>query len=117
MKLKTGLTLILGALVYLSLNGCAPALVAGGAAGGYAAAQNKDVRDYTDDAWITSKVKSKLAANAGLKTLGVSVSTNNNVVSLTGETKTQAQRQRVIDVAWSVKGVKGVNASNLTVGD
>ena len=102
--------------ISMLLTGCAAALVGGGAAGGYYLAKDKgSAGNYTDDAVITSKVKSKLLKDLALKSFSISVSTNHGVVSLTGNVPNVQMQERAIILTQNTKGVKSVNASNLTV--
>lgn len=110
-------TALAGISICALLSGCVPALVAGGAAGGYYLAKDKGpVGQYTDDSVITSKIKTKYVGDLALKSLGISVSTNHGIVSLVGHVKTHRLRSRAIGIAENTKGVRGVNATNLTVG-
>jgi hyperosmotically inducible protein len=68
-----------------------------------------------DDAVITTKIKSSLAADAQVSALAVNVDTSNGVVSLTGVVDNELQRQRAIQLAQETEGVKRVNGNNLRV--
>jgi hyperosmotically inducible periplasmic protein len=61
-----------------------------------------------DDAEITTKVKSAIYSEPGLKTLRISVDTKNGVVTLTGSVNSQADFDRTRVLAESVGGVKEV---------
>ena len=61
-----------------------------------------------DDAEITTKVKSAIYSEPGLKTLRISVDTKNGVVSLTGSVDSQTGFDRTRALAESVGGVKEV---------
>ena len=67
-----------------------------------------------DDATITTKVKTAVLAETGLKTLQIDVDTKNGVVTLAGTVDTPALKDRAQQVAQSVNGVQSVN-NNLTV--
>jgi len=67
-----------------------------------------------DDATITTKVKTAVLAEPGLKTLQIDVDTKNGVVSLSGTVDNQALKERASQVAQAVNGVKSVD-NNLTV--
>lgn len=62
-----------------------------------------------DDASITTVVKAKLLGDSFLKGIAVSVSTFEGTVTLTGSVSNEKQRERVVSIARSVKGVKRVN--------
>ncbi len=67
------------------------------------------------DTWITTKVKSELAAAHGVPGHAITVDTKNGTVWLSGDLKTRAEYDRAIAKARGIKGVKHVNASKLTV--
>jgi hyperosmotically inducible periplasmic protein len=76
---------------------------------------NETVPGKVDDSWITTKVKSKLAAAKGVKASDISVSTTDGAVTLTGTATSKAEKTRATHIAKGVKGVKSVDASGLTV--
>ncbi len=61
-----------------------------------------------DDAAITTKVKSALVAEPGLKSLGINVDTVAGVVTLRGTADSQEKRQKAELVASTVDGVRWV---------
>jgi len=63
---------------------------------------------FVDDSYLTTAVKTKLAANEGLKSFDIKVITDHQVVSLSGTLPTSALRDQAVTVAKSVDGVKGV---------
>jgi len=67
-----------------------------------------------DDATITTKVKTAVMAEPGLKTLQIDVDTKNGVVTLAGTVDTPALKERAQQVAQSVNGVRSVD-NNLAV--
>ncbi|GGA10266.1 BON domain-containing protein [Dyella caseinilytica] len=76
---------------------------------------NETVPGKVDDTWITTKVKSKLAAAKGIKASDISVSTTDGVVTLTGTATSTKERTRAEHLAKQVKGVKSVDGSGLTI--
>jgi osmotically-inducible protein OsmY len=68
-----------------------------------------------NDTALTTKVKSSLLADSMVGALALDVDTTEGVVSLNGITKTEQERQRAIQVAQTVEGVKRVDARNLVV--
>lgn len=76
---------------------------------------NETVPGKVDDTWITTKVKSKLAAAKGVKASDISVSTTDGVVALTGTATSAKEKTHAEHLAKQVKGVKSVDASGLTV--
>jgi hypothetical protein len=67
-----------------------------------------------DDAAITTKVKSAVLAEPGLKSLQINVDTKDAVVTLSGTVDTPELKSRAVQIAQSVQGVKSVN-DNLSV--
>jgi hyperosmotically inducible periplasmic protein len=63
---------------------------------------------FVDDSYLTTAVKTKLAANEGLKSFDIKVITDNQVVTLIGTVPTAALRDQAVTVAKSVDGVKDV---------
>jgi osmotically-inducible protein OsmY len=107
-------TIVVSLAALITLSGCAAALVGGGAAGGYTVAKNKGtIGQTTDDSVITSKVKAKYLADSKLKSLGINVSTTNNVTVLTGAVPTCHMKKRAYRIALHTKGVASVDASKL----
>ncbi|TXK62383.1 BON domain-containing protein [Alkalisalibacterium limincola] len=68
------------------------------------------------DAWITTKVKSKLLADGDVSGFDISVETRDNVVHLSGEVETQAQINEAVRLAADTEGVTRVDASALRIG-
>jgi hyperosmotically inducible protein len=69
-----------------------------------------------DDASITAKVKSALAADATTNPLRVDVDTQEGVVRLSGTVEDPANRRRAEEVARNVEGVRRV-VNDIQVGD
>ncbi len=67
-----------------------------------------------DDKLLTARIKTKLIAEPGIRSLSIDVDTVNGVVTLTGVVKNEEQRRRVLEIVRTTKGVKGV-VDNLTV--
>lgn len=65
------------------------------------------------DAWITTKVKADLLASPNVSGLDIKVETSNGVVRLSGDVENQAQIDKAISIAKSIKGVLDVNATGL----
>jgi hyperosmotically inducible periplasmic protein len=63
---------------------------------------------YTQDAWITAKVKAALLRERGLDSMDVSVETFDNRVLLSGFVVDQAQKKQALLVASRIEGVKEV---------
>jgi hyperosmotically inducible protein len=71
--------------------------------------------DDIDDAWITSKVKTQLLADADVKGTQITVETKANVVTLGGSAETSAARTKAIEIATATNGVAKVDASGLAL--
>lgn len=71
--------------------------------------------DGIDDAWVTSKVKTQLLADAAVKGTQIDVDTKANVVTLTGTADSQAAKDAAIRIAAGTRGVKTVIADQLLV--
>jgi osmotically-inducible protein OsmY len=80
-------------------------LVAGGCA---STSEKGSAGAYFGDAGITTRVKTAIFNEPGLKVMDISVSTEGKVVQLSGSVKSRADRTRVAEVARKVEGVKGV---------
>jgi hyperosmotically inducible periplasmic protein len=65
------------------------------------------------DTWITTKVKTELLADKGVKGTDVNVSTKDGVVTLAGVLDTKVAVDRAVQIAHSVKGVKSVDTRAL----
>jgi len=60
------------------------------------------------DGQITAKIKAKMALDDTVKALAVNVDTTGPVVTVAGTVDSEAQRQRVIQLARETEGVKQV---------
>ena len=67
------------------------------------------------DGWITAKVKADLLVTEETKGLDINVTTTNGVVTLSGRLDSAAQVEKAVAIARSIKGVKSVDATTLTV--
>ena len=67
------------------------------------------------DTALTTKVKTSLLADSVVGALAIDVDTTEGVVSLNGIATSEQERQRAIQVAQYVEGVKRVDARNLVV--
>ena len=68
-----------------------------------------------DDTAITTKVKSSLLADPVVSALAIDVDTTDGVVSLTGIVVSEQERQRAVQLAQGIAGVKRVDASTLVL--
>ncbi|HVH26492.1 MAG TPA: BON domain-containing protein [Vicinamibacterales bacterium] len=60
------------------------------------------------DAGVTSKVKAKLAADDIVKATDVNVTTNDHVVTLTGEVQSAAAKEQAVRLTRQTEGVRDV---------
>lgn len=79
-----------------------------------ASEQTAKAGQVIEDAAITTKIKTAIAAEPGLKVLEIKVDTVGGVVTLTGSVDSQASSDRAQQVASGVSGVKQVE-NRLTV--
>jgi hyperosmotically inducible protein len=68
-----------------------------------------------DDAGITAKVKTALAAEKDVSAVKINVDTAQGTVTLSGQVASQTEVDRALQVARGVDGVKSVE-NRLTVG-
>ncbi len=64
--------------------------------------------EYVDDAVITTKVKTAILDEPGLKSAEINVETLKGAVQLSGFVSSQSDIQKAVGVARGVKGVKAV---------
>ena len=84
-------------------------LALGGSLAGCAATPTSESTGaYIDDATITTKVKSAILADAGLKVFEIHVATVNDVVELSGFVDSPATIARATTIAAGVPGVRSV---------
>lgn len=67
------------------------------------------------DATITTKVKAQFAADDQVKATAIKVDTDQGVVTLKGEVASSQARQRALDIARKVDGVKSVDDDELKI--
>jgi hyperosmotically inducible protein len=67
------------------------------------------------DTALTTKVKSSLLADSMVGALALDVDTTEAVVSLNSIVTSEQERQRAIQAAQSIEGVKRVDASSLMI--
>lgn len=73
-----------------------------------------DAAEQVGDAWITTKVKADLLATEDVPGSTIDVDTEDGVVTLNGKVGSQAEAEKAVSVAKSIKGVTQVK-SNLKV--
>lgn len=75
----------------------------------------RTVGSWVDDVYISSKVKSKLIADSGIRSRDIDVSSSQGVVTLIGRVTSQSIKVEAERIAHDTKGVNGVN-NELLVG-
>ena len=70
----------------------------------------RDVGHATNDAWITSKLKSEYAFDADVKSRQIHVKTKDGVVTLTGLVDSPYMATRAVERALRTNGVKEVRS-------
>ena len=83
-------------ILLVSLLGCA------------STAKKEGTGEYVDDTVITTKVKAAILEAPSLKTSEINVETFKGVVQLSGFVNSQADINKAVEVARSVKGVTSV---------
>lgn len=74
-------------------------------------AKQEGAGEYVDDTVITTKVKAAIFGEDSLKSAEINVETFKGVVQLSGFVNSQADINKAVQVARSVKGVKSVKNS------
>lgn len=75
----------------------------------------KEIKRVMSDSWITTKVKSEIAADSLSKGFDVSVTTKHGVVALSGILASEQAVDHVKRIVEKVKGVKRVDTSALKI--
>ena len=65
-------------------------------------------KNVVGDAAITTKVKAKFAADTQVSAMNIKVDTDNGVVKLSGNARTQDEAAKAADIARSTEGVASV---------
>jgi osmotically-inducible protein OsmY len=109
-KVRVALVCVLGSLA--ALQGCAVGMLRGaaGSGGGSGTTQPspRTSSQMTADSAVSTSVRSRLAANASLKGLNISVDTHDGVVTLRGQVSKVEQKTAAEAQARSVSGVRSV---------
>jgi len=80
----------------------------------YREGSSRTVREFTDDVGIQSRVKLALLNDSDIKGLRINTEVSKGVVTLHGRVGSHELKQRAIDLAGGVKGVRRVQ-DRLTV--
>ncbi len=74
-----------------------------------------NAKEAMSDAAITGKVKAAVMAEPGIRSLNINVDTKDGVVTLNGKIDSKEHKDRAMQIAQGVDGVKSV-VDNLTLG-
>jgi hyperosmotically inducible protein len=75
-----------------------------------------NVGEFVKDSAITAKIKAKLLTAEDINSMRIKVDTDSNgIVVLGGEVKTEVERNRVLEIANSVDGVRNI-INNIEIG-
>lgn len=96
MKKQSLIAAALAAFLLVSVVGCA------------STSKQEGTGEYVDDAVITTKVKAAIFNEPSLKSTEINVETYKGAVQLSGFVSSQADINKAVDVARSVKGVVSV---------
>ena len=97
MNIVKSLAALVSALVLMAALGCA------------SSPTHEGTGEYVDDSAITTKVKSAILAEPGLKSAEINVETFKGVVQLSGFVNSREDINNAVRVASAVNGVKSVN--------
>lgn len=91
------------------LSRLAACLIVAGALGACASTpKSEGTGEYVDDTVLTAKVKTALLNEPSVSGLAVNVETFKGIVQLSGFVKSPFERERAVDIAAKVNGVKQV---------
>jgi hyperosmotically inducible protein len=82
--------------------------VAGGVTGCAVTGGQETTGQYVDDATITTRVKTRFAKDPTVSAMRIKVDTMKGVVQLSGNAKSQAERDQAAQLAAAVPGVTNV---------
>ena len=88
----------LATILFVSLLGCA------------STPTQESTGEYVDDTVITTKVKAAIFNEPSLKSAEINVETFKGIVQLSGFVSSQADIDKAVEIARSVKGVQAVNS-------
>jgi len=71
--------------------------------------KNQNIKEYSQDLWISSNVKTKTLIEIGLNMMTYNFETINGKVYVMGVAKNSEEVEKIIDVIKTVKGVKEIS--------
>jgi hyperosmotically inducible protein len=99
-----------------TLSACAPVVIGAAGGGGFAmATDERTVGTQIDDATLSTTVKTRLIEEADIPARKIDVDVLEGEVILTGVVDTREQKQKAVEIAGHVEGVRKVT-DNLQVG-
>ncbi|MDQ3185021.1 MAG: BON domain-containing protein [Pseudomonadota bacterium] len=99
MKQLKNIYIIMAALLFVSMLGCA------------STSKTTGTGEYIDDSVITTKVKAAIFNEPALKSAEINVETFKGTVQLSGFVSNQADTSKAVEIAKMVEGVKAVKNS------
>lgn len=75
----------------------------------------KQTEEAISDGWITNKVKASFILSRNLDGLSIDVTTKDGIVSLTGTVVSTEEKSLAVEMARSIRGVRGIDADRLRV--
>jgi osmotically-inducible protein OsmY len=96
MTISKRLATILFSFLLLAVAGCA------------STTKSEGTGEYVDDTVLTTKVKAEIFNEPSLKSREINVETFKGIVQLSGFVSSQADANKAVEVARSIKGVKSV---------
>lgn len=72
-------------------------------------------REFFTDSAITARVTKRLAKDEYVSVIDFRISTNEGIVTVTGEAQNEQIAQRVVDIARATKGARGVDNKILII--
>lgn len=96
MKILKYITAFFFSIILVSAIGCA------------STSTQEGTGEFVDDTVITTKVKAAIFSEPSLKSMEINVETFKGVVQLSGFVSSEASKQKAIEMARTVKGVKSI---------
>jgi len=104
-RLRPAPTLCLLLVAALAASGCTGALVGAGAAAGYAVAQERSIGNAVDDTSIKFRINERLLSHDEQLWTKANLDVVEGRVLITGVVPAVADRDKVTDLVWEVRGV------------
>jgi osmotically-inducible protein OsmY len=97
-------------MALLSLEGCAPAVVAGGATSVLALGERRGMQEYMEDGWVANKIRSSFLQSDSVSLGNINVMVYQGVVLLTGTASSEEEIAQAVRLARATRGVRRVHA-------